>query len=99
MAASRRQVRLTPLAESDLEDIWRYTSSNWSVDQADRYHRDLLSTIGALARGLKTGRICSVRAGYWRYTAGSHVIFYRDTDHTLDVIRILHQRMDVDRHL
>ncbi|WP_262420122.1 type II toxin-antitoxin system RelE/ParE family toxin [Paraburkholderia sp. 31.1] len=46
MAASRRQVRLTPLAESDLEDIWRYTSSNWSVDQADRYHRDLLSTIG-----------------------------------------------------
>ncbi|WP_316252022.1 type II toxin-antitoxin system RelE/ParE family toxin [Paraburkholderia sp. 31.1] len=53
----------------------------------------------ALARGLKTGRICSVRAGYWRYTAGSHVIFYQDTDHTLDVIRILHQRMDVDRHL
>nr|WP_323123832.1 hypothetical protein [Burkholderia alba] len=30
---------------------------------------------------------------------GSHVVFYRATTATLDVIRVLHQRMDVDRHL
>lgn len=34
-----------------------------------------------------------------RYLVGSHVVFYRETTHTLDVIRVLHQRMDVDRHL
>ncbi|WP_028222682.1 type II toxin-antitoxin system RelE/ParE family toxin [Paraburkholderia oxyphila] len=99
MAARGRQVRLTPLAESDLEEIWRYTFSQWSKDQADSYHRDLISTIEALACGIKVGRICTVRDGYWLYTAGSHVIFYREAAHTLDVIRILHQRMDVDRQL
>ncbi|MFD1558399.1 type II toxin-antitoxin system RelE/ParE family toxin [Paraburkholderia silviterrae] len=99
MAAKGRQVRLTPLAESDLEEIWHYTFSQWSMDQADSYHRDLISTIEALACGTKVGRICTVRDGYWRYAAGSHVIFYREAAQTLDVIRILHQRMDVERHL
>ncbi|MGZ7177587.1 type II toxin-antitoxin system RelE/ParE family toxin, partial [Burkholderia gladioli] len=33
------------------------------------------------------------------YLVGFHVVFYRETTTTLDVIRVLHQRMDVDRHL
>jgi toxin ParE1/3/4 len=99
MAAGGPQVWLTPLAKSDLEDIWPYAFQHCSMDQADRYHRDLISTIEALVRGAKTGRICAVRDGCWRYVAGSHVIFYRETAQMLDVIRILHQRMDVERHL
>jgi toxin ParE1/3/4 len=99
MASRSRQVRLTPLAQSDLEDIWRYTFEHWSPEQADRYYRDLVVTIEALARGEKAGRICAVREGYFRYGVASHVVFYRETTQTLDVIRILHQRMDVERHL
>ena len=34
----------------------------------------------------------------FRYPAGSHVVFYRETDDTIDVIRVLHQRMDIERH-
>jgi toxin ParE1/3/4 len=93
------QLRLTPLAESDLEDVWRYTFAHWSIDQADRYHRDLVATMDALARGDKIGRVCPVRDGYRQYAVGSHIVFYRETETTLDVIRVLHQRMDVDRHL
>ncbi|AYZ65187.1 type II toxin-antitoxin system RelE/ParE family toxin [Burkholderia multivorans] len=99
MAVKGRQLRLTPLAESDLEDIWRYTFEQWSFEQANRYHRDLAATMEALARGDKIGRICTVRDGYYRYAVGSHVVFYRETEYALDVIRILHQRMDVERHL
>ncbi|WP_270956536.1 type II toxin-antitoxin system RelE/ParE family toxin [Burkholderia pseudomallei] len=99
MGARSRQLRLTPLAESDLEDIWHYTFTHWSLEQANRYHRDLVTTMEALARGDKMGRACTVRDGYLRYAVGSHVVFYRETDHTLDVIRVLHQRMDVERHL
>lgn len=69
MAAKGLQLRLTPLAESDFEDIWRYTFEHWSIDQADRYHRDLVSTMEALARGGKAGRVCSVRDGYRQYGA------------------------------
>ncbi|CAN7613642.1 type II toxin-antitoxin system RelE/ParE family toxin [Trinickia sp. LjRoot230] len=99
MAARGLQLRLTPLAESDLEDIWRYTFEHWSFEQANRYHRDLVATMGALARGDKTGRVCTVRDGYLQYTVGSHIVFYRETETTLDVSRVLHQRMEVGRHL
>jgi toxin ParE1/3/4 len=38
MAGGRlRHYRLAPAAETDLEDIWRYTARNWSIEQADRY--------------------------------------------------------------
>jgi toxin ParE1/3/4 len=99
MAARGRQLRLTPLAGSDLEDIWRYTFEHWSFEQANLYHRDLVPTMEALARGDKTGRACTVRDGYFQYAVGSHLVFWRETNATLDVIRILHQRMDVGRHL
>nr|WP_244098424.1 type II toxin-antitoxin system RelE/ParE family toxin [Burkholderia ambifaria] len=45
------------------------------------------------------GRPSRAGNGYWRYMVGSHVVFYRETADSLDVIRVLHQRMDVDRHL
>jgi toxin ParE1/3/4 len=99
MMAKRRQVQLTPLAETDLEDIWLYTSKRWSREQAEHYHHDLFKTLEALTRGDKIGRPCAARDGYLRYPVGSHVMFYRETDSTLDVIRVLHQRMDVERHL
>ncbi|WP_323122551.1 type II toxin-antitoxin system RelE/ParE family toxin, partial [Burkholderia alba] len=41
MRAKARAVRLTPLAEADLEDIWTYTFEQWSLEQAERYVGDL----------------------------------------------------------
>ena len=99
MAVKGRQLQLTPLAELDLEGIWLHTAEHWSLGQADHYHRDLIATMEALARGEKVGRTCVVRDGYFRYAVSSHVVFYRETDYTLDVIRILQQRMDIERHL
>ena len=99
MPANNRVLRLTPLAEADLEDIWRYTFDQWSLEQANQYHNDLVATMQALARGDKSGRVCPVRDGYQQYAAGSHILFYLETARTLDVIRVLHQRMDIDRHL
>jgi len=99
MPVNNRVLRLTPLAEADLEDIWRYTFEQWSLEQANQYHNDLVATMQALARGDKFGRVCAVRDGYQQYAAGSHILFYRETARTLDVVRVLHQRMDIDRHL
>jgi toxin ParE1/3/4 len=66
-----------------------------SPDQADRYHRDLVATMEALASGTKTGRACPMSEGVFQYSVGSHLVFWRETDNTLDVVRVLHQRMDV----
>jgi toxin ParE1/3/4 len=98
MRAKKRVYRLSPLAEADLERIWVYSLDNWSVQQADRYHGDIVAVLVDLAAGRRTGRPVSVREGYLKYPVGSHFVFYRLTDRSVDVIRILHKRMDVERH-
>lgn len=47
------------------------------------------------------GRACDeVRAGYRKHAVGSHTLYYRNASaDVIDVVRILDQRMDVDRHL
>jgi plasmid stabilization system protein ParE len=39
------------------------------------------------------------RADISKYAVGSHLVFYRETGHDIVIVRILHQRMDVERHL
>lgn len=85
---------LSPLAEIDLEDIWLYTFQNWSLAQADSYHRDLVTAFEGLASGTKRGRDVDVRSDYLKCPVGSHMIYFRDRDDQIEVIRVLHQRQD-----
>ncbi|MBE6442203.1 MAG: type II toxin-antitoxin system RelE/ParE family toxin [Desulfovibrio desulfuricans] len=99
MGSKARGCRLTPLAEADLEEIWLYTFRRWSPEQADAYVRGIMAAIAGLARGDKVGLRTDVRPGYRKYRAGMHVIYFRRSGEFVDVIRILHERMDVERHL
>lgn len=91
--------RLAPLAEGDLEEIWPYTFRQWSLEQADAYHRTIMTAIEDLTSGRMSGQRTDVREGYWKYKVGMHVIYFQYSNDSLDVIRILHGRMDVNRHL
>ena len=101
MSGSARPYRLSPLAERDLEAIWFYTFENWSAEQADRYHNQIMAAIEELAGGGKQGRpIDDIRPGYRKLAVQSHFLFYCLTDAgQIDVMRILHQRMDTAAHL
>jgi toxin ParE1/3/4 len=45
------------------------------------------------------GRACDdIRPGYRRYAEGSHIIFYREVRSDIEIVRVLHGRMDPDRH-
>lgn len=90
---------LTPRAEADLEDIWRYTQRRWSTPQADKYIRDFLKVFSELAAAQHVGQKCDVRDGYFKFPVGAHVIYYRQASDAIEVIRVLHGRMDVNRHL
>lgn len=98
-AARNGRYRLTPLAEEDLENIWLYGFKTWSMEQADDYHRRLMTAVYALADGRREGLTVIVRDGYRKHLCGEHVIYYRLTPDHLDVMRILHQMMDAERHL
>ncbi|MCR5562887.1 MAG: type II toxin-antitoxin system RelE/ParE family toxin [Desulfovibrio sp.] len=99
MGSKMRDYRLTPLAEADLEEIWQYTFRHWSLEQADAYVRRIVAAIAGLARGDAVGLRTDVRPEYWKYHVGLHVVYFRQSETFLDVIRILHGRMDVERHL
>lgn len=99
MPGRRRAYRLTPRAVADLEEIWLYTSKNWSLEQADSYHNAIVDALDGLVAGKKAGRPVDIRDGYFKYLVGSHLVFYRLVDSDLVVVRVLHQRMDVGRHL
>ena len=94
-------VVLSPKAKADLSEIWDYTYSEWGVEQAEKYVRDLWSVMQEQTRELtKSVDIGDVRKGYRKVRSGSHVIFFKVTRvGVVDVMRILHQKMDFDRHL
>ncbi len=92
--------RLTPAAKRDLSSIWDYTQERWDANQAETYVTEIRVAIERIAANPDRGRTCDeIRQGYRRYSIGSHLIFYVDRADSVDVIRILHQRMDPMRHL
>jgi toxin ParE1/3/4 len=84
----------------DLEDIWLYTLHTWSLRQADRYHSMILKEIEFLVAHPKSGKDQhNIRAGYRSSKIKSHIIFFRILENELEVIRILHERMDIPNRL
>ncbi|MGB3246792.1 MAG: type II toxin-antitoxin system RelE/ParE family toxin [Sulfitobacter sp.] len=92
-------VAFSPAAAADLDNIWDHTVEEWGADQAARYTDDIQNTCSSLARGEKNGRDVDVRSGYLKHAVGKHFVFFRTTETGIEVIRILHQSMDVGRHL
>ncbi|MGB7916243.1 MAG: type II toxin-antitoxin system RelE/ParE family toxin [Rhodomicrobium sp.] len=91
---------LSPRAKADPDDIWDYTERNWGTEQAKAYIRLIGAAIQTLAISPALGKACDhIQEGYRKYPAGSHVVFFRLTDRGINVVRILHRRMDFDRHL
>jgi toxin ParE1/3/4 len=61
------EYRLTPAAEHDLEDIWTYTTEQWSIEQAERYTDELTEALTRLAEsptGLQSQTCDYIRQGY-----------------------------------
>lgn len=89
----------SPAAEADLDAIWDYSDDHRGAEQADRYIDDIVAVCRALATGAKRGRVVDVRPGYLKHAAGSHMIYFRVMADRVEVIRVLHVRQDIGRHL
>ena len=88
----------SPAALADMDAIWDYSALHWGMDQADAYVDDIVQACHAVAGGRKIGK-AAVRRGYLKLSVGAHMVYFQDRGDRLDVIRILHGRQDVDRHL
>ena len=94
--------RISRLANQDLEDIWLYTYRKWSRKQVDRYYNLIMDEIVSLSANPESGNNYNhIRQGYYRSRIKSHVIFYKINadQEAVEIIRILHQRMDLPSRL
>lgn len=93
--------KLTNKAVKDLSDIWNYTFETWSESQADKYYRLILNACTSIAKKPQNGKVYEeIYADLKGKKASKHIIFYRAIDdRTIEIIRILHERMDVKSHL
>lgn len=91
---------LSPAARADLDEIWAFGEAQWGADQAERYVRGIQRAVETVSADPRRGRSCDgIRPGYFKFAVGSHLLFFRLGSDGVDVVRILHQRMDFDRHL
>lgn len=94
MGSKKSEYRLVPKALEDMEAIWLYSFRTWGVKQADSYVDDLADVFKFLGRNSKAGIVCDyIRQKYRRYPVNSHIIFYRETEYGVEIMRILHCRM------
>ena len=94
--------KISKQAEIDLENIWLYTFEEWSLEQADYYFDLIMDEIEYISKNPKSGKDYSnVRKGYFHSRMKSHFIFYRINlkEEKVEIIRILHQQMDIDSHI
>ena len=93
--------RISEKAIEDIEKIWIYTFENWSVEQADRYYNLIIDEIEFVAENFMSGKSMDyIKRGYRASKVKSHLIFFRKAeDDKIEVIRILHQVMDLENRL
>jgi toxin ParE1/3/4 len=94
------RARLSPRATIDLDQIWDHTAQKWGIEQAEFYVRQIGRHIAAVAAQPLIGRSCAeVRTGYYKYPSGAHFLFYRLAGDEVEIVRILHERMNFKQHL
>jgi len=92
--------RIRAAAVKDLDGIWEYTFRKWSKNQADRYHGLIISEIEYVTDYKPAGKDMShVIEGYLVTYVKSHMIFFKRQKDIVHVIRILHQKMDIESNL
>jgi len=91
-------LRLSHEAREDLRGIWIYSAETWGPQQANRYLDAIRAAITGLADGTTVSRSAEdVLPGCRRVTCGRHVVYFREDMDAVEVIRVLHQRMDAGR--
>ncbi len=94
------EIRIRPRAKHDLKAIWRYSFEHWGEAQADLYLRQLDAAIQSLREFPDIGEPSDhIRAGYRKLHVNRHLVFYRRIDQRIEIVRVLHQAMDIGRQL
>ena len=89
------QLRIHPLASSDLMDIWSYIADD-SEANADAFIDELCETIQMLGLRPGLGRHREELApGIHSFPFRRYVIFYHEAEGAVEIVRVLHGARDI----
>ncbi len=96
MSAHKIKIVITQPAAQDLRNLFAYTLEKWGNAQLLDYQLKINIAFEAILDNPAIGKFgysCQI------YPVAQHRIFYDTTDQNLIILRVLHRRMDVLRHL
>jgi toxin ParE1/3/4 len=84
-------------AEDDMLSVWRYGADEWSPAAADDHLREINSSCERLLATSELGKARDeLLAGVRSILVRPHVVFYRVSANAIEILRILHQREDIE---
>ena len=92
---------LTEKAKDDLKKIAHFTQKRWGKEQRNSYLKSLDDCFQQLGDNPAMGKSCAeIKPGYYKFPTGSHVVYYRgNTEEQIEIVRVLHESMDVELQL
>jgi toxin ParE1/3/4 len=97
MGERRHRLIWSPEAEDDLFSVWSYGAEEWSPIAADDHLQNISMACTRLFRNPELGKSRSeLIDGMRSILVDPHVVFYRIKTTTVEIIRVLHQREDVE---
>lgn len=91
----------SPNAKKRLKEIRDYTLDNYGEQQKKIYIKMLRDKMRQAAKNLDQAGVdrTDIKAGYYSIRADKHHIYYRIRDTHIDIIDVLHQSMEPNRHI
>ena len=95
------KVILRQKAIDDLNDIWYYTFEKWSEKQADKYYATIKIACLRIGENPEVGKeYYGISKNLLGLKSAKHIIFYQLlSENEIEVIRIIHERMDLKNRL
>lgn len=91
------EIRQSPAARRDLLDIWDYAARAAGAEKSDKLLEALYASYKRIAEYPEIGRQRpELASGLRSYVAGSYVIFYEMSAHTVDIVRVVRAERDID---
>ena len=88
------------LAAVDLLEVWLNTAEEWNISQADGHLAQLSNTLKNLMDHTEIRKDRSdLRKGYRSLSINHHLAFYRLVGDEIQIMRVLHESVDLEKHL
>lgn len=95
-----KTVQFTNAARNDLKSIFTYSIRKWGLAQARRYSDQLNAHVQKIAHSAAFIKpVNNSERSLMQSATGRHLIIFEQSDEQILIVRVLHEAMDIPRHI